>query len=164
MSVSGIIEHDELSTALHLLSRGRSTGVLVASTAYENAQIGFRDGEILWANSTIGPKLGDLLVEKGLVARDKLDAALWVQRQDNEWRALGRVLVDVKLLSEAAVERAVEAQITRILDQVLRWEHGTFHFDVRPPVTGKLILPPCRDLGQLEIKVAMVRRKAAPTA
>jgi hypothetical protein len=163
MDVSGIIERDELATALRLVSRGQGTGVLVASTAYANAQIGFLDGEVLWANSTMAPKLGELLVERGLVKRDKLDAALWIQKQDKEWRALGRVLVDVKLLARPVVELAIEAQITQVLDEMLRWDRGTFRFDAREPATCELILPPCRDLGQYELKVAMMRHQAAST-
>jgi hypothetical protein len=162
VSVSGVIERDELSTALGLLGRGRSTGVFTAATAYANASIGFRDGEVLWANSTVTPKLGDLLVERGLVRRDRLDAALWVQKRDRDWRALGRVLVDVKLLPQQVVEMAIEAQIVRVLDEILRWDRGTFRFDARPPESGDLIPPPCRDLGQLEVKVAMLRQGAAP--
>jgi len=91
MRVSGSIQHGEVSTALHLLSRGRGTGVLVASTSFANASVGVLDGEIVWASATMGPKLGDVLVERGLVKRDRLDAALWVQRQDKEWRALAQL-------------------------------------------------------------------------
>lgn len=157
MSVSGTIEHDELTTALRLLSRGKSTGVLVASTAYSAATIGFSDGEILCASSTMAPKLGELLAEKGLVSREKLDAALWVQRQEREWRMLGRVLLDVRLLTLAQVESGIEEQITRVLDDIFRWDQGTFRFEQQPPTRGELILPPCRDLGQYEVRVAILR-------
>ena len=160
MDVSGSIEHDELMTALRLVSRGRGTGVLTASTAYANASIGFEGGEILFANATSLPKFGEMLVEKGLVSREQLDAALWIQRQDKQWRALGLVILDVKLQSLAVLEAAIEEQITRVLDEVLRWDRGTFRFDERPPAKGALILPQCRDLGQYEVKVALLRQDA----
>jgi Domain of unknown function (DUF4388) len=161
MSVSGSIEHGELQTALSLVSRGRETGALVVFSAYATASIGFQDGEVVWANSTATPKLGEILVEKGLVKRDKLDAALWVQRQDKVWRPLGRVLVDVKVLAQPVAELAIEAQIVQVLEEVLRWERGTFRFEPRPPPPGEMILPACGDLGKLEIKVAMLRQKSA---
>jgi hypothetical protein len=164
MSVSGTIARDELTTALRLVSRGKSTGVFVASTAYGNASIGFRDGEILWASSTLSGTLGDLLVEGKLVSREKLDAALWVQRQDKEWRALGRVLLDVRLLTLGQVEQAIEAQIARVLDDILRWESGTFRFEHRPPEKGAMVLPPCRDLGQYEVRIAILRASREGTA
>jgi hypothetical protein len=157
MSVSGIIERDELATALRLVSRGRGTGVLVASTAYANASVAFRDGEILRAGSSAGPTLGDVLVEAGAVSREKLDAALWVQRQDKVWRPLGRVLLDVRLVPLSVVEAAVEAQITRVLDAILRWDRGTFRFEPGPPPPGDAVLPPCRDLGQYEVRIAILR-------
>jgi hypothetical protein len=159
MSVSGSIEQDELQTVLRLVSRGRRTGALVAFSAYSTASIGFVDGEVVCAHSTGTPKLGELLVEKGLLKRDRLDAALWVQKQDREWRPLGRVLVDVKVLSEAVVSLAVEEQIVRVLEEVLRWERGTFRLEERPPAGGDPIPPACGDLGKLEIKVAMLRQK-----
>jgi len=158
LELSGNIAHGEISTALRLLSRGRSTGVLVASASYASALVGFREGEVLWASSALGPKLGDVLVERGLLRRDKLDAALWVQKQDREWRALGRVLVDVKVLPEDVVALAAGEQITRILSDILRWDHGTFRFDPREPGSGEPVPPDCGDLGQLEVRVAMLRR------
>jgi hypothetical protein len=163
MSVSGIIEQNGLATALQLVSRGRSSGVFVANTAYATASIEFREGEIFLANSTMTSKLGELIVKKGLVSSEKLDAALWVQRQDKEWRALGRVLVDVRLLQEATVQSVIEEQIARVLDEVLRWDQGTFRFERRPPSNGVLIVPQCRDLGQYEVKVAMLRHDALIT-
>jgi hypothetical protein len=159
MSVSGTIEQDGLLTALRLVSRGQRTGALVAFSAYATATIGLVEGEVAWANSTETPKLGELLVGKGLLKRDKLDAALWVQRQDREWRPFGRVLVDVKALALPVVELAVEEQIVKVLEEVLRWERGTFRFEPRPPTAGQPVLPACRDLGKLELKVAMARER-----
>lgn len=72
--------------------------------------------------------------------------------------------MDVKLLPQAVVEIAIEEQITQVLDGILCWDHGNFRFDARPPSTCEMVLAPCRDLGQLEIKVAMLRQKPAPTA
>lgn len=157
MSVSGTIARDELGTALRLVARGKSTGVFLASTAYGKASIGFRDGEIVYANSTLSGTLGDMLVEKKLVGREKLDAALWIQKQDKEWRALGRVLLDVRLLTLEQVEQAIEAQIARVLDDLLRWDNGSFRFEHRPPEKGAMVLPPCRDLGQYEVRIALLR-------
>ena len=164
MSVSGFIERDELMTALRLVSRGKSTGVFLASTNFGNAAIGFRDGEILFASSTLSGTFGDLLVDQGLVSRERLDAALWVQREDKEWRALGQVLLDVKLLSREQIETAIEVQIARVLDEVLGWESGTFRFELRQPEKGAMILPRCRDLGQYEVRIAIRRQGPQPVA
>jgi hypothetical protein len=164
MSVSGIIERDEMMTALRLVSRGKSTGVFLASTAFGTATIGFRDGEILFASSTFSGTFGDLVVEQGLVSRERLDAALWVQREDKEWRALGQVLLDVKVLTLEQIENAIETQIARVLDEILRWDNGTFRFEHREPEKGAMILPRCRDLGQYEVRIAMRRAGAEHVA
>ena len=164
MSVSGTIDRDELMTALRLVSRGKSTGVFLASTTFGNAAIGFRDGEIIYASSTLSGTFGDLLVEQGLVSRERLDAALWVQRDDKEWRALGRVLLDVRVLTREQIENAIEAQIERVLNELLRWDQGSFRFEHRPPETGLMILPRCRDLGQYEVRIAMCRAKSESLA
>jgi hypothetical protein len=155
MSVSGGIEHGELLTALRLLSRGRRTGALLVSTSFATAAVGFEDGGIVSASSAMSRKLGEVLVEKGLVKRDRLDAALWVQRQDKEWRPIGRVLVDVKVLPEDVVALALEEQVVRVLDDILRWDHGTFRFEERPPAGGDPVRSACGDLGKLELKIAL---------
>lgn len=157
MSVSGNLEHGELLTGLRLLNRGRETGALLASSAYANASIGLLDGQVMWANSTETLKLGEVLIDKGLLKRDKLDAALWVQKQDKQWRPLGQVLVDVKVLSPQVIELALEAQIVLVLTEVLGWQRGSFRFERRPPPESQLIHPACTDLGKLELKVAVLR-------
>jgi len=161
MGVSGTIERDELTTALRLVSLGRGTGVLTVSADYASASVAFEGGLILSASGTNVPKLGEILVEKRLVSPEKLDAALWVQKQDKQWRALGQVMVDVRLLQFPVVEAAIEEQITRVIDQLLRWDHGTFKFVEQAPARGALVVPPCRDLGQYEVKVALLRAAAA---
>jgi hypothetical protein len=157
--LSGSVEHGELLAALQLVSRGRRTGAMIASTAYATATIAFEEGSVLYANATTTGRLGDLLLDKGLVRRDKLDAALWVQKQDREWRPIGRVLVDVKVLSEEVAALAIEAQIVRVLHEILGWERGSFRFEDRPPAGDGPVRPACRDLDRLELKVAVLRAK-----
>lgn len=157
--LTGKIENGELRNALHLVSRDRRTGAMIVSTTYATATIVFEEGGVLCASATTTPKLGDLLLDKGLLKRDKLDAALSLQRQDREWRPIGRVLVDVKVLSEAVAALAVEAQIVRVLSEILGWERGSFRFEGRPPAGDNPVRPACLDLDTLEKKAVVLRAK-----
>jgi putative methionine-R-sulfoxide reductase with GAF domain len=56
------------------------------------------------------PPIGALLVEKGLITREQIDACLLVQAQDHPDMQLGQILVYCGYISERALEQALDIQ------------------------------------------------------
>lgn len=59
-------------------------------------------------------KLGDLLVKEGLLTVDGLQKALFVQKQSEVYRPLGKVCVDLKLISKPDLQRFLSKHHKRI--------------------------------------------------
>jgi type IV pilus assembly protein PilB len=55
--------------------------------------------------ATTSLKLGDLMVREGLLTMDGLQKALVIQKQASEYKPLGRVCVDLKLISKQELQR-----------------------------------------------------------
>jgi general secretion pathway protein E len=71
-------------------------------------------------------RLGDLLVERGLITQEQLLAAIAVQKSDGTDRRLGHVLVDEGLISEEVILRTLADQLKAVY-----LEPGSFEGDVR---------------------------------
>lgn len=59
-------------------------------------------------------KLGDLLVREGLLTMDGLDKALTFQKKSKEYRPLGQVCVDLKLITKQDLQRFLSRHHKRI--------------------------------------------------
>jgi len=159
MSVSGTLFKYELPTALELLSRAKSTGILTITGDKGVATIAMVEGGVLFATSHSTPRLGEFLVEKGIVEEKDLDAVLKHQRRKKVSQLLGTILLDLGLVSREAAELGVEAQITAVLLDVLSWKDGEFRFEPTDLKYDKVIPPPCRQIGTYMLRVAMLQAK-----
>jgi len=56
------------------------------------------------------PRLGDLLVEKGYIAAEQLQAALAKQHQDGRRKLLGEILIEDELCSEDHIVECLAAE------------------------------------------------------
>lgn len=155
MSVSGTNEHQGLAMALELLTKATSTGVLRATEYSAEAQVAMRNGKVLYANCSGTPMLGQILVEMEILSQEELDAALWVQRQDNEWQPLGKVLSDVGAATAEALIEAIETQVTQVLENMLGWRGGRFEFDMDDCVHESMLRPGCRSLQRYKLRLAI---------
>jgi hypothetical protein len=170
MSVSGTLFKYELPTALELLSRARSTGILTITGEKGVATIAMVEGGVLFASSHAAPRLGEFLVDKGIVEQKDLEAVLKLQRRKKVSQLLGTILMDLGLVSREAAELGIEAQITQVLLDVLSWKDGEFRFEPTEMKWDKAVVPQCRQVGTYMLRVAMLQAKqesaagnAAPT-
>ena len=63
------------------------------------------------------PRLGDYLVEKGLVTRDQLKTALAVQKSTPDLersRLIGQILIDLNFIDRATLDQAITEQILQL--------------------------------------------------
>jgi hypothetical protein len=159
MSVSGTLFKYELPTALELLSRARSTGILTITGDKGVATIAMVEGHVLFASSHNTPKLGEFLVEKGIVEQKDIDLVLRHQRRKKVTQLLGTILIDLGLVSKEAAELGIEEQITRVLLEVLSWRDGEFRFEPTEMKWDKAVVPQSRQIGAYMLKVAMLQAK-----
>ena len=135
MSLSGNLEDVSVADALQFIHLGGRTGTLALSCGEVRAEIGFHQGRIVNAWGPGSKRLGELLLDAGVIDQPALDAALKAQETEQPRRSLGQVLVGLNVLEPETMYRAIEQQIERTVYDLVTWTQGTFHFtldDLKP--------------------------------
>lgn len=160
--ISGSLQDVAVADVLQFIHLGRRTGVLALSRGEDRARIGFFKGKIVFAQASGAPRIGDLLLRRGLVDRQRLEAALAAQRQASGRRSLGQVLVSAGLVTAAQLKAVVEEQIRRAVAAVLGWETGEFEFlpdDLAP--LDEVTLYPAEVIPEVEVDTAKLLQQAS---
>lgn len=128
---------------MQFIHLGRRTGTLSLQRGGEGAEITFHRGAIVGARSPRSRRIGELLVEEGILDRDALDAALAVQAGDETHRSLGQILLAEGTVSMEEVRDVIRAQIERTIYELVTWAHGSFVFelDTLKPVDDIAVFP-----------------------
>ncbi len=135
MSLSGNLEDVSVADAMQFIHLGARTGTLTLKSGETTAEIGFHQGKIV---NAVGPgtrRLGDLLLESGVIDGAALEKALRAQEEETPRRSLGQILVGMNAVTPEMMYRAIEQQIERTVYDLVTWTHGTFQFaldDLRP--------------------------------
>jgi hypothetical protein len=124
----GSLQDVAVADVLQFIHLGRRTGILRLERGSERATIGFFQGRIISAQATGASRVGDLLLRKGLVDRQRLEAALATQGQGAARRSLGQVLLNAGILTPAQLKAVLEEQIRQAIASVLAWSDGEFEF------------------------------------
>ena len=135
MSLSGNIQDVSVADALQFIHLGGRTGTLTLSCGESRAGIGFHQGRIVNAWAPGAKRLGELLIEAGLIDQSRLDEALRLQEREHPRRSLGQLLVSMGAVDADTIYKTVEQQIERTVYDLVTWNQGTFHFaldDLKP--------------------------------
>ncbi len=163
MGISGSLQDVSVADVMQFIHLGRRTGTLDLLRGRERAMIGFHLGRLVSAQTPKTPKIGDLLVSSGLIARDELDEAIRTQRAAGpERRSLGQQLIESGALSPESLRDVIARQIEQGVGEVLLWETGTFDFaidDLRP--IDDIAIYPSDVLPDGDINTQMVLLEAA---
>ena len=131
MSINGVLEDLALADVLQFVHLGQRTGTLYMWQDEERrAEIGFHEGKIVSAWTPHQPRLGDLLVEQGLLETEALQSALEIQQGDVERKAIGKILIDRGDIQREDVYRVIRKQIETTIFDLVTWQYGNFHFEV----------------------------------
>lgn len=126
MDLKGKLDIFDPTTIFQMLNLAQHSGKLQLKAASNSARIYFENGNIIFAEITNKPvKLGEYLLEKGLIDEDQLKQAL--QKKPKNKR-LGNVLVADGVIEAGALRSAIEAQIKEVVYEVVRWRDGTFTY------------------------------------
>ncbi|MEO7795039.1 MAG: DUF4388 domain-containing protein [Thermoanaerobaculia bacterium] len=135
MSISGSLEDVAVGDVLQFILLGKRTGTLELERDGEQARFGFHDGALVAARAPGAPRLGQLLVERGYLDATALGAVMARQAEGTPRRSLGRMLVEEGQLSREVLESVVRLQLELAVEQVFRWDRGSFDFaldEIRP--------------------------------
>lgn len=130
MRLSGDVGNLSVSDLIEFLTlRGRSATLLVTS-GDSVVELRFHGGRIQSASGSQSIRLGQLLVDRGLLTREQLVEALALQQMPQEcWQPLGKLLVDLETITEEQLEGTVRDQVARAVREAASWQHGRFHFE-----------------------------------
>lgn len=135
MSISGSLEDVSVADVMQFIHLGRRTGTLVLASGRDRGMIGFHKGRLVSARGPGTPKLGDMLVESGVLDRAALDTAILEQQAAESPVSLGQVLISEGKLEEEALRQVVSEQIEKTIAELVQWDSGSFEFavdDLRP--------------------------------
>jgi tetratricopeptide (TPR) repeat protein len=129
MALRGSLNEVNLADICQLLALGRKRGCLWITDRQNFGYIYFDAGRVTYASVLNRPdRLGELLVQNGVISRDQLSTAMEQQSRDPLSR-LGRILVSQGSLTEDDLKHYVELQVSEAVYHLFAWKQGSFHFD-----------------------------------
>lgn len=114
-----------------LIKGGKRSGKLRVENQKSavHSDLMLHEGNLVHATSTMySQRFGDLLVHKGLITVEDLQAALEAQKQQ-KGQHLGEILVAQKLIQAEIIPQMVYHQIECVLYELLSWADAKFFFE-----------------------------------
>src|SRR5215212_9260238 len=111
MSLAGKLEDVPLADVMQFIHLGRRTGTLSLQRGAEQAEITFHKGAIVGARSAASRRIGELLVEEGILQPAALAEALRQQAAAPGRQTLGQLLLSRGTVSVDEVRDVIRAQI-----------------------------------------------------
>lgn len=139
--LSGDIAQYGMDKLLQMLAEKRSSGILRVVSPRGAGELHLVEGAVAGASTSTTNRLGELLVEAGLIDEHTLDSMVAEQRATRKPRPLGVLVVERHLLSAVQVRPVLEKQVLAALAEMLGWTDGQFAFDEQsatalPPALG----------------------------
>jgi flagellar biosynthesis regulator FlaF len=131
LALQGKLEDMPVVDVLQFIYASRRSGTLHLESRGRRGFVIFREGNIGQA-TTNAPEnnLGHILVSKGLITEEDLGAAVARQRSEYTELPLGRVLGQMRLVSDEAIKAAVVEQIEAAVRDFVLWLDGDFVFEL----------------------------------
>lgn len=128
MAFSGDLEHLSIVDVIQLLHTSRKTGTLKIRGRKGEISLAFSDGYLVGASHyEQGARIGNILVETGVVSADALQQALAIQQAAGSNRKpLIATLLENNLADRNAAYRGLETLIELAIVEILTWKKGTF--------------------------------------
>ena len=134
MAIEGPLRELGIHDVFQLLDLSRKTGALrVTSELRDNEGMVFFDvGRVVHASIKSNPHpLGAVLLRAGKIAEADLERGRAMQRQQQDGRKLGEILVEIGAITPRELERQVRLQIEAVVFELMSWREGFFSFEER---------------------------------
>ena len=129
-ALSGRLSAKEFLGLLHVLSSSGHSGRLSLTSAAARALLVLRRGRLIYAASTSAREtLGNILVCEHLIDEETLATALELQHQRRHQIRLGSLLLEMGAVTHDTLRLVVELQARRVMQEILSWDKGYFHFE-----------------------------------
>ncbi|MCZ7645355.1 MAG: DUF4388 domain-containing protein [Planctomycetota bacterium] len=144
MGFQGSVESFSLADVFQNLAMNQQTGTLrITQPGGLERHIYFESGQVknLSRGSKVPLVLGEMLVGRGIAQPEQIEQGL--ARQQESGQPLGRCLLELNLLSQEEIDRALIHQIEEEIYELFGWEKATFEFtEGRPTRTCSWSAPP----------------------
>lgn len=161
MSLSGDLEDISVVDLLQFVHLGGRSGTLVIERGAERGEVTFYRGRIVVARGPSARRLGDMLVDAGVVTAATITDALAVQRDEGMRRGLGQILVARGALSAADLRRFIVRQIEESIYDLVTWRRGRFVFELDElRVPDDIAVDPSELLLQVDLNTQMLLLEA----
>lgn len=146
MDLGGDLSVLEPSVVFQVMNMAGITGEIKFVTPESVASFYFRSGELIYATiDSRKTRLGEVLVERGWISQEQLDAALREHATAKRRGRIGNTLIARKHIDYETLVKAVSEQIKEVVYEVLAWKHGNF-------ILMKDVLPKDEDI-LLDVKL-----------
>jgi hypothetical protein len=129
MALEGSLKDFGFADILQLIFFQRKTGVLTIEGRLDKIRLLFIDGNISGAESKRrieANRLGKVLVKKGILSEEALQAVLTEQKSTNV--KIGNLLIRKGLIDKEEVEEILIGQIKETVVQIFNWKEGAYDF------------------------------------
>lgn len=130
MALKGTLKDFGIADILQLIGQQQKTGTLFLRAKEQEVQIGFKDGNIVRAESSTRKKkdlIGNMLVRAEIISEAQLESALDTQRRT--LKRLGDVLVSMRMITPDRFREMIQLQATETLYRLFSWKTGTYEFE-----------------------------------
>jgi hypothetical protein len=129
VALAGKLEEVPAAEILQFLAMSEKTGKLSFTTGTEEGLIVFREGKIIYAaSSSLRETLGSIVIAMKLVTESELAEGLNRQHRTGEDKRLGKILVEMGVLSAGDLQKVLHHQVLNVLREMFSWESGFFMF------------------------------------
>lgn len=135
MALEGTFRDFHIADIVQLIGLQRKTGTLSLESEMEALIVVFREGAVVWAQSTRLPweqRMVQLLASRGLVTPAQLQEALSVQRETG--KTLRIILAEKGFLPQKEWERVLAVEVEEAVCRPFCWLTGRYRFVSQPSV------------------------------
>lgn len=144
----------DLAVVLRLMGLAQASGAVTLKAEAGEARLVLASGAVLHATSSGTPRLGDALVARGVITKERLEDALRHQRRKKVKQPLGTILLELGMLTQAVAEFEVEMQAVRVLVDVFSWQGCTLRYEPELVDARNALLPESCRLEALLARIA----------
>jgi hypothetical protein len=135
VALSGTLGDFSLADILQLIGLQRKTGLLVLQRGEEQVKVGFENGRVVSAETSLRApegRIGQYLLRSGKLTEQRLEAAL--REQEATLQRLGHLLVEKRWIDRETIRQLLTLQVSETVYELFRWRDG--EYDFQPGVTS----------------------------